>query len=323
VLLAPPTGSVSGNTMDWDFRTEYAKNYSVSVQRQLTSSTVAEISFLRSAIVGADSSTVRNVPVPGPGPISARRPIPELSSITAIRWDGYSIFNAATWRIEQRLARGLSLAAHYTLSKAVDDASDPGPTSNETNLPQDVRNMAAEKALASFDHRHRFVTNVSYELPRVGGERSWAGTLGSGWQATAIVLLQSGAPFTVNMATDVANIGSGPAQRPNLTCDPKGGGETAERWFNTACFSVPAPFSFGNAGRNTVRAPGYATVDTALQKTITLGRDVRLQLRWEIFNLLNRANFDLPSRIAFTPNFGRIFSAGPARQMQFGARLSF
>ena len=49
----------------------------------------------------------------------------------------------------------------------------------------------------------------------------------------------------------------------------------------------------------------------------------RLQFRWEVFNLLNRVNFDVPNRVAFTPNFGRIFSAKPARQMQFGVKLLF
>src|SRR5204862_535949 len=89
-LLAPANGTAGGNTMNWDFRTEYAKNYSVSVQRELSPATVFEVSFLRSTIVGADSSTVLNVPEPGAGPIGPRRPVPELSNITAIRWDGYS-----------------------------------------------------------------------------------------------------------------------------------------------------------------------------------------------------------------------------------------
>jgi hypothetical protein len=250
--------------------------------------------------------------------------VPALSNITAIRWDGYSIFNGATWRIDQRLSRGLSLSAHYALSKAVDDASDPAATVNEANLPQDVRNMAAEKAGASFDHRHRFVSNLSYELPGFGGSERWTAKLGSGWQASAIFVFQSGAPFTVNLGSDVANIGSGPAQRPNISCDPnQGGAQIAQQWFNTSCFSVPASYTFGDAERNAVLSPGYADVDAALQKTVELGNGVRLQFRWEIFNLFNHANFDVPNRIAFTPNFGRIFSAGPARQMQFGAKLIF
>jgi hypothetical protein len=311
--------------MNWDFRTEYAKNYSMSVQRQLSRTTAVEVSFLRSAIVGADSSTVLNVPAPGPGPIGPRRPVPQLSNVTAIRWDGYSIYNGVTFRVEQRLSQGISFNSFYTLSKAVDDASDPGATVFESNLPQDVRNMSAERALASFDHRHRFVSNFSYELPNLAGSGTGAArALAGGWQINGIVQIESGAPFTVNIGTDRANIGSGPAQRPNEICDPnEGGARTAEQWFNTGCFELQPQFTFGNAPRNSVLSPGYATIDVGIQKDVELGTSKRLQLRWEIFNLLNRTNFDVPNRIAFTPNFGRIFSAKPPRQMQFGAKLLF
>ena len=266
MLLAPSNGTVGGSTMDWDFRTEYAKNYSVALQREITPKTMIEVSFLRSAIVGADSSTVRNVPEPGPGPIGPRRPIPQLANITAIRWDGYSVFNGLTLRVDQRLAGGLAASASYTLSKAVDDASDPGATAFEANLPQDVRNMAAEEARASFDHRHRFVGSFTYALPGAGGS-GLAAALTSDWQVNGIVLLESGAPFTVNIGTDRANIGAGPAQRPDQTCDPNAGGaQTAQQWFNTACFALQPQFTFGSAPRNSVLAPGYANVDVGIQR---------------------------------------------------------
>jgi hypothetical protein len=290
----------------------------------VTSTTAVEVGYLGSWIVGADSSTVLNVPLPGPGPIGPRRPVPQLSNVTAIRWDGYSIFHALTTKIEQRLARGLAFAANYTLSKAIDDASDPGATTYETNLPQDVRNMAAERALASFDHRHRFVANVTYDVPGVTSASPTIGMLTSGWRVNAIATLQSGAPFTVNLGADRANIGSGPAQRPDGLCDPNAGApQTPDAWFNTNCFALPAPFTFGSSGRNTVVAPGYADVDVAFAKSVPLVSAARLELRWEIFNLLNRANFDVPNRTFGTANFGRVFSAGPARQMQLGIKLTF
>jgi hypothetical protein len=211
----------------------------------------------------------------------------------------------------------------YTLSKAVDDASDPGATTFETNLPQDVNNMAAERAAASFDHRHRFVANVTYSLPSRAGDNI-ASKLTSDWQLNGIVLLESGAPFTVNLGTDRANIGAGPAQRPDQICDPNAGGaQTAAQWFNTACFALQPQFTFGNAPRNSVLSPGYADVDLGIQRDVLLRSGVRLEFRWEIFNLLNNVNFDVPNRVAFTPNFGRIFSAKPARQMQFGLKLLF
>jgi hypothetical protein len=318
MLVANANGTVGGSTMDHDFRTEYAKNWSVSVQRQVASNMMVEASFLRSAIAGADSSTVLNVPMPGQGPIGPRRPVPQLANVTAIRWDGYSVFNGLTLRAVQRLSRGLAFTAAYTISKAVDDASDPGATSYETNLPQDVRNMAAERAVASFDHRHRFVANATWALP------PFAGAFGSNWRINAIVNVQSGAPFTVNLGNDRANIGSGPAQRPDAIGDPnQSGPRTAAQWFNTSAFSLPAPFTFGNSSRNAVLAPGYTNVDAGVQKDIEFGKGTRLELRWEVFNLLNQVNFDVPNRIFGTSNFGRIFSALPSRQMQFGAKVLF
>jgi hypothetical protein len=323
VLPAPANGTVGGNTMDWNFQTEYAKNYSASVQRQIGLSTMVEVSFLRSAIVGADSSTVRNVPEPGPGAIGPRRPVPQLANITAIRWDGYSIYNGVTLRTERRMSRGLTSTVFYTLSKAVDDASDPGGTAFEANLPQDVRNMAAERADSSFDHRHRLGGSFSYLIPRVSGS-GLASKFISDWQVNGIVLIESGAPFTVNLGTDRANIGTGPAQRPDQTCDPnEGGAGTAQQWFNTSCFALQPQFAFGNAPRNSVLAPGMVSADLGFQRDVALGRGVRAQLRLEIFNFLNRTNFDVPNRIAFTPNFGRIFSAKTPRQMQFGVKVLF
>jgi hypothetical protein len=325
MLLAAANGTVGGSTMNHDYRTEYAKSATVGIQRQLTPTTAVDISYLGSWVVGADSSTVLNVPLPGPGPIGPRRPVPQLSNITAIRWDGYSIFHSLGVRVSQRLSRGLTFSANYMVSKAIDDASDPGPTTYETNLPQDVMNMAAERASASFDHRHRFVGNVTYALPDLSGSRTGLShALGTGWRINGIVTLQSGAPFTVNLGTDRANIGSGPAQRPDALCDPNAGApHTPQQWFNTDCFALPAAFAFGNAPRNTVLAPGYADVDVVLGKDVPLSGDARLELRWEVFNLFNRANFDVPNRIFGTANFGRIFSAGAGRQMQFGLKVVF
>jgi hypothetical protein len=311
MLLANANGVVGGNTMNHDYQTEYARNWTVALQRQIGANTLVDVSYLRSDVVGADSSTVLNVPEPGPGPISPRRPIPALSSITAIRWDGYSMYDALTFKVTKRLSHGLAFSANYTLSQSVDDASDPGATTNETNLPQDVTNMDAERARASFDHRHRFAGSFTYALP-------------ANWLVSGVVTLQSGAPFTVIIGTDRANIGSGPAQRPNVTGDPNAvAAQTADAWFDTSVFSLQPQYTFGNSGRNTVLAPGYADVDVGLQKYIPLTNGAGIQLRWEVFNLLNRTNFDVPNRIAFTPNFGRIFSAQPARQMQLGVKVMF
>jgi len=72
-----------------------------------------------------------------------------------------------------------------------------------------------------------------------------------------------------------------------------------------------------------VTGPGFANLDLVVAKTWTVAGTRQLELRWEVFNALNTANFDLPSRVFGTPNFGRIFSAKNPREMQFGAKITF
>ncbi len=330
MLTSNAIGSIGGNNVDHDYRIEYAGTLSLSIQHQLTANTVVELSFVGSNIQGADSSTVRNVPLPGSGPIAPRRPVPELSSFNSLRWDGYSQFHSGTISIERRLSNGISFNANYSLSKSVDDASDPGSTTNEANLPQDVRDRDAEHGLSSFDRHHRFVASGIYELPFGKGKKFLNGSgfipaLAGGWKLTAIVTLESGAPFTVNDQTDRANIGQGPAQRPNCLRNPNlpSGERTPDRFFDTSAFTPAAFGTFGSCGRNIVIGPSYKNFDLAATKLIKFTEARRLEFRAETFNLFNTVNFDLPNRLAFTPNFGKIFSAGPPRQLQFAVKFSF
>ncbi|MEE8349478.1 MAG: carboxypeptidase-like regulatory domain-containing protein [Acidobacteriota bacterium] len=326
VLVEDVTGSVSGNNMDQNFRTEYTQTWTLSLQHLLTSTTLLDLQYMGSRTVGADNSTVRNIPLPGPGPIDSRRPLSELSGFKSIRWNGWSTYQSLTAKIERRFSNGLFFNTNYTWSKSIDDASAPGGTSFESNLPQEIENFDAEKGLSSFHHAHRMTGSFTYQLPfQFNDSPTWVRALAGGWKLTGIVTLQSGAPFTVNTTTDPANIGPGPAQRPNALRNPNlpSSQRTPDRWFDTDAFSLPAPHTFGDVGRNTVFAPGFKNFDFSLIKTTPLGERSNLEFRAEFFNILNFVNFDLPNRFAFTPNFGRIFSAGPSRQIQLALKLSF
>ena len=218
-------------------------------------------------------------------------------------------------------------SASYTLSRSIDDASSPGATESESNVPQNVRNIfdrTGEWAPSSFDHRHIFTASATWELPSPGGHALWR-ALGSDWRLNGLYFAQSGAPFTVNLGVDQANIGAGPAQRPDRVRDanlPRGE-RRIERWFDTSAFALPAPFTFGSATRNNVLGPGYASLDLGIARVWSLADGRRFEFRWEIFNALNRANLDLPNRIFGTPNFGRIFSAKAPREMQLGLKYTF
>jgi hypothetical protein len=88
-------------------------------------------------------------------------------------------------------------------------------------------------------------------------------------------------------------------------------------------FSLPAFGTFGNAGRNILTGPGYRNVNLAVVKYIPVGRTLRLQLRAEAFNLLNRIDLDLPDAYFGSPTFGQVLSAGSPRRIQFGVRAVF
>jgi len=241
---------------------------------------------------------------------------------------GKSIYHALTLKAEQRLHRDYSYSVSYTLSSSTDDASSPGATEAETNVPQDVRNVfdeTGEWAASSFDHRHLFVASGTYQLPFFQGAGGLKEGVLGGWRVNAVFFAQSGAPFTVNLGVDQANIGSGPAQRPDQLTDPNlpSGERRPDRWFDTSAFALPALYTFGSAPRNSVIGPGFANLDLVVAKAWSAGGTRQLELRWEVFNALNKVNFDIPSRIFGTANFGRIFSAKSPREMQLGAKLSF
>lgn len=322
-LTANTVGTAGGSNLDHNFKIEYNEVWNFTVEHELTPSTIFSAAYIGSRTVHADSSTVLNVPVPGPGAIAARRPIPQMSQISDGRWNGWATYHALTLSMKRRFTKGLMFDANWTWSHSLDDASDPGATLNETDLPQNVYNLAAEKASSSFDHRHRVVVSFIYQLPLSRKSNGWTHALLGDWQAGGNFTAQSGAPFTVNIASDQANIGAGPAQRPNISGDPNGGPHSPGQWFDTSVFSLPALYTFGNAPRNALIEPGLQEFDLSLQKEIAITEAVKLQFRAEAYNLLNRANFNLPNRIAFTPNFGSISSAQDSRQLQFALKLIF
>jgi hypothetical protein len=328
ILTSTATGTIGANIMDYDYHVEYSQTWSGGVQHQLVPSTMVEVAYMGTWTLGADNATVRNVPQPGPGAIQSRRPIPQLSRINAIRFDGKSIYHGVTFKAERRLKAHYGFNLSYTLSTSRDDASSPGPTESETNFPQNVYNLfgpGGEWAYSSFDHRHQVVASGVYELPFFRNAGGFKESALGGWRLNTVFTAQSGAPFTVNLGVDNANIGAGPAQRPDQIRDPNlsGGERIPDHWFDGSAFAMPAQYTFGNAPRNSVIGPGIANVDLSVAKTWVLDEPVQLEFRWETFNLTNRANFDLPNRIFGTPNFGRIFSAKSPREMQFGMRLSF
>jgi hypothetical protein len=332
ILANAANGSVSANNINHNFKIEYNNVWNLSIERSLSSSTSIQAQYIGSYTVHADNETYQNLfpnnALPA-GPLHVR-PIPQMSGFPSVTWDGWEKYHALALTFTQRLWRGLTVNSNYTWSKALDDASNPGADNAEPNFPQDPANLAAEKGLSDFDHRHRFVTNFLYQIPFLKNSEGWVHTAFGEWQVGGIWTLQSGAPFTVNLSTDVANNGeplSAPSQRPNLTCNPNSGPKSTLEWFNTSCFAAPAPFTYGNAGRDIVTGPGLDDFDATVQKEFPVRESMRLQFRLDVFDFFNHPNFNAPvgagRTFSTSSSFGQITSANDPREMQFSLRLAF
>jgi hypothetical protein len=182
------------------------------------------------------------------------------------------------------------------------------------------------------------VISAVYELPfgrgrKIGGGlEGFRNALASGWTTTSIVTLQSGFPFTPQLSYNPSNNGDtrNPV-RPFVNPDFTGPIILANpnQWFNPNAFLAPPPNSgfYGNLGRDTFIGPGLATWDFSVLKNTAIRERWNLQFRTEVFNLLNRTNFNTPSLIVFTPSgvsgtAGAITSTSTtSRQLQFGIKL--
>ena len=258
---------------------------------------------------------------------------------------GDSNYNALQVDVNHRFSHGFSLRVIYTWSKALDDGDSVNGTAaaNAPGLVSDPFNLRADYGLATYDVRHIGVINGIYELPLGNGRvlashlSGWGNALIGGWAVNSIVTLQDGFPFTPQLSYNPSN--NGDTRNPvRPFIDPTFHGPVIlgrpSQWFNPKAFlqppvpstTNPAGF-YGNLGRDTLIGPGLATWDFSAIKETPIHERLNLQFRAEIFNLLNRANFNTPNLIVFTPSglsgtAGAITSTSTtSRQVQFGLKL--
>jgi hypothetical protein len=255
---------------------------------------------------------------------------------------GTSYYNALQIDVNHRFSHGFSLRGVYTWSKALDDGDSLNGTTagNAPGLVSNPYDIKADWGPATYDVRNIGVISAVYDLPFGRGQAfansldGFANGLISGWQVNSIVTLKSGFPFTPQLSYNPSNNGDTrnpvrPFANPNFTGNAILGNPS--QWFNPNAFLQPPANSgfFGNLTRDNLTGPGLATWDFSAIKNTTIHERLSLQFRAEIFNLLNRANFNTPSLIVFTPTglsgtAGAITSTSTtARQVQFGLKLLF
>ncbi len=207
-------------------------------------------------------------------------------------------------KIEKRASHGLYFLSSFTWSKAINDKAinDQPEICCASPWPQNSWNISADRGLADFNQNLRWVLSYDYLLPfgkghSFLGESRAGDLLVGGWHLGGIYSLASGFPFSPQMGYDTSNTGSIGMLRADQTL-PNGnlprGQRSPNLWFNTSAYAVPATYTFGNAGRNSLIGPGTNDWDASLRKTFQIRESQDLEFRAEFFNLLNHPNFGQP-----------------------------
>ena len=309
-------------TVDRHFRNGYVQSWNFNVQRELPGAVTMMAGYFGSK--GTHLIIRRNInqPVDGIRPFpavslaSSILPGNPLGNITEAEGDGNSTYNALWISAGRRLARGLQVNASYTWSKSLDYNS----LSSQGVVVQDSDDLRNDRGPSSFDARQRVVFRGIYELPF---GKNW---FLKGWQAAAIFQAQSGNP--VNIVTTNSTVTGVPGTlRPDVSGPVAVRGDVDE-WFETSVFTPVA--RFGDLGRNVVVGPGFHNTDFSMMKRIDIRDRRHIELRIEVFDLLNQANFGQPGNVVGTPTFGHIVNtrfptgeSGSSRQLQLGVKLKF
>jgi hypothetical protein len=227
--------------------------------------------------------------------------------------------------VEKRLSRRVTAKAFYVFSKALEDVQLDNNTVNGGAL--DYHNLALDRGRSDNDRRHVAVGSVIWSLDYFRGKSAALKHLLNGWELSAIVTLQSGAPFSVTTGSD-SNLDGNNNDRAMLIGNPfldpnRSRDQTTAMWFNTAAFGKVANGVDGTAARNLLDKPGSKNVDGGLFRNIHFTERLTLQLRGEFTNALNIVNLGGPTATLSSTQFGQIRSAGTMRQVQIGARVTF
>ncbi|MBS1855426.1 MAG: TonB-dependent receptor [Acidobacteria bacterium] len=306
--------------------TPVSYQYNLNIQRELGGGVVIETGYMAnlSHHLTANDLTLNQVPpeLMGPGNAQVRRPFPQFTNVLSVNPAiGNSTYHAGFIKAEKRFANGLSVLAHYTFSKFIDDVASFNDYGNPGSY-MDAYNRRLDKSLSGNDIPHRALFSTVYDLPLLRGNSLLDRVLG-GWKTGVIATFQSGPPFTVFNLADTTNSFPAGALRPDLIGNPVlGSGRGISQWFNTAAFRAPATNTFGNSPRSVLRGPGIANIDLSLLKNFKIER-AKAEFRGEFYNFLNHANFGLPGATLGGPGFGVINSARAARAVQLGLRVAF
>ncbi len=305
---------------DANMRQPYSQHLQLALERQFGNRMTASVGYLGTVALKLPRASQPNG---GDGLAQVRRPDPTVGVVTrletAANANYHGMVNSLAWR-----GNGLLLTGAYTWSKSIDQVSDI-PNSNlqlpANVLPLDASNWALNRGPADTDIRHVASFSYLWDLPLAQGRR-WLG----GWQFTGTIYSRSGVPVTLLSGTDTpmgVNTNRILAIPGTIVVSEDGRRPFSLADGVTRSALTPVPGTFGTSGRNTHRSGGFLQWNAGLQKRFQVTESLALQVRMESFNLLNRANYDVPDAVLTSPTFGAATAAFDSRQGQVALRLEF
>jgi TonB dependent receptor-like, beta-barrel len=294
-LLPLPVG-IGNSSIPTDQKIPYVDSYNLTVERAVFTDATVSLAYVGNVGRHLNGGWQLNSAVPGPGSnFNLRRPLFAAFGLTQGIFNKCdcesSDYNALQAKFTKRFSRNYSVLASYTWSKTL-DFGEFGTDTNQFNYRMD-------HGPAVFDRASIFTIGHTVLLPFGRGQHfgSNAGTVLNafigGWEWTGVTSVASGFPFEPSISN--ASLNSDMTTRPDKIGNPYAGvPHNQNGWFNPAAYAIPAPFTFGDASRNSLRGPGYFNADWGLDKNFRMTERFNLQLRWEVFNALNRANLAMP-----------------------------
>lgn len=302
----------------------YMQQWNATIEYEVAKNTAFRVSYLGNKGTRLERNANINEPAMAPGVVQPRRPFQPWGPITYWESGRNSILHQLQVGLVRRYSSGLTFQFEYQFSRALNEFTFGDAPANPLDFRYDRGNQDGIR-------RHWAVLNYAYDLPFGQGKQFGSGVskgvnyLIGGWQVSGIMSMGTGQPYSVGFTP--TQLGWLPSRASLVSTYDAAtpANRNIDRWFDPAAFQTPAPFTFGNTARNAFFGPGIWTWDSALFKNIQLRERLRVSLRFEAFNMLNRANFALPlTNISVPATVGRITgTVGEPRTLQFGFRVDF
>lgn len=348
----PSNGIIPANTallinqsydvINLHYRDPYIQSWNLTYERALPVKFTLDVSYVGNRGVrvpiqydlNADSTVLgggtASQPLSGfcfTDPVTAKQTCRTAS--TTERFAGASSdYNALQVKFDRRVGNGLILTTSYTYGKALGFIEENGENSNGI---QYYINFQRNYARADFDRTHIFVQSQIWDLPFGKGQR-WlqSGPMNKvfgGWRLSNVITFMTGTPL--NFGCNCQSIKSpGNHQSPSITgpvAEPKG--VDTNLWFDTSVFFDPTKATgtptFGNVGPYWISGPNFFNLDSSLAKVFRLTERFNFEFRTDWFSTTNTPQFNNPNVTLGDANFGKVKSAGGARNIFFGGRVTF